>query len=175
MTTTDLNMEIIDNRKMLPHHYGEDRLVLLPRDPYCLYAYWEISAASSENRPKHRDEEGGNLARPNLRVFRHGWNRIDTIESHVDYRLENETDNWYVHVSNADNYYHAEWGWVLPGGDFYPLLRSNIVRTPRDGFSEIIDENWKLPDWKSRKLYRRISLYHLSSTELIRRKTKMKK
>ncbi len=168
-------MDIIDSRKILPHYYKEDRLVLLPRDPYCLFAYWEISTATRKKIPRQWDEETGNLAEPNLRVFRHGWNRIETIESHDDYRLEDGTDNWYIHVGDADNYYHAEWGWMLPSGDFYTLLRSNIVRTPRDGISEIIDENWKLPDWKSRKLYRRISLYHLSSTELIRRKTKMKK
>ncbi|NLZ28611.1 MAG: DUF4912 domain-containing protein [Firmicutes bacterium] len=164
-----------DSHGELPHRYEEDRLILLPRDPYCLFAYWEISTATGESIRKRWAGETGEMGQPNLRVFRHRWNHAGTIESHDDHRLEEKTDNWYIHVGAADNFYHVEWGWILPGGDFYSLLESNVVRTPRDGISEIIDEKWKLPDWKSRKLFRRISLYHLSSAELVGRKIKIKK
>ena len=35
--------EYLDGEENLPLYYGKDCLVLLPRDPYWLFAYWEIS------------------------------------------------------------------------------------------------------------------------------------
>ncbi|MFY9411835.1 MAG: DUF4912 domain-containing protein, partial [Dethiobacteria bacterium] len=32
----------------LPQYYAEDRLVILPRDPYNIFAYWELSLPTRE-------------------------------------------------------------------------------------------------------------------------------
>lgn len=166
------NYELIDTEKEIPRYYGEDRLVLLPRDPFCMYAYWEISLPTREKVFGSWDESDRNEAVLSLRVFRHDRDKKGSVESFYDHRVGDDTDNWYINVNHADNFYHAELGWILPGGIFHSVLKSNIIRTPRDSISNIIDENWKLPDWKSRRLFRRISLYHLSSAELIHRKSK---
>ncbi len=167
-----INMELVDPKDVIPRYYGEDQLVLLPRDPHWLFAYWEISLPTRQGVFREWDETTRVEALPHLRVFRHRWQKMWDIESYYDISLNEDTDDWYIQVSNADNFYHVELGWILPGGNFFSLLQSRPVRTPRDTISDIIDENWRLPDWKSRRLYRRISMYHLSSAELIHRKVK---
>ncbi len=153
----------------LPTYYEEDRLVLLPRDPYSLFAYWEISTSTGEHIKKNWGEKGWNNSSPVLRICKHHRSRQETIESVTDINLEPGSNNWYIPVTGPDHFYHVELGWRRPEGTFFSLLISNLVRTPRNSISDLIDENWKLPDWKSRKLFRRISVYHLSSPELIRR------
>ncbi|HHX87198.1 MAG TPA: DUF4912 domain-containing protein [Firmicutes bacterium] len=157
------------NRETLPEYYEEDRLVLLPRDPYSLFAYWEISVSTREHIRESWGEDIWRSSFPVLRICKHRWSRQGTIDNVTDINLKHGANNWYVHVNSPDHFYHAELGWRRPEGTFFSLLCSNLVRTPRDSISDLIDENWQLPDWKSRKLFRRISVYHLSSPELIRR------
>ena len=162
--------ESLNRGETLPLYYGEDRLVILPRDPYCLFAYWEVSMPTREALKHKWGEERWRKSDLQLRVYKHDWSDEAAVESFFDVVLEAETDNWYLPVLDSDRVYHTELGWRVPEGSFEPVLCSNAVRTPRDGLSDIIDAEWQLPDWKARKLYRRISLYHLSSPELLRRR-----
>jgi hypothetical protein len=162
--------DYLNRGEAIPAYYGEDRLVILPRDPYCLFAYWEVSLPTRERLRQEAGDARWENAAPMLRVYKHDWFREETVESFSDVALRSEADNWYLPVTESDRVYHAELGWRMPEGAFRPVLRSNAVRTPRDGLSDIIDEAWQLPDWKARKLYRRISLYHLSSPEMFRRR-----
>lgn len=162
--------EYLDRGETLPPYYGEDRLAVLARDPYCIFAYWEVSLPTRKQLQERLGEENWQNASLQLRVFKHAWSSDEKVESFFDVQLHHETDNWYLPVMDSDRLYHVELGWKLPGGSFEAVLRSNAVRTPRDGLSDIIDEEWQLPDWKARKLFRRISLHHLSSPELFRRR-----
>lgn len=156
----------------LPDFYGEDRLVILPRDPHNIFAYWEVSlptrSALEERAGADRCAEACYL----LRIYKYAQDNTETAESFFDREVGRDHSNWYSHVTEADRFYRAELGWRLPGEPFQPILRSNLIRTPRDTLSNIIDENWQLPDWKARKLFRRISMHHLSSAEFFRRSKK---
>ncbi len=152
----------------LPPFYEEDVLVLLPRDPYWLHAYWEISSATLQWLVEEWKREEWDSSVRQIRVYRHLWEKEGEIETFFDVELPPTAGNWYLEVSQPDYYYHVEFGWKKNDGKFYSLLSSNTVRTPRDRISSIIDENWTLPDWKFRRLYRRISLFNISSPELIR-------
>lgn len=154
--------------EVLPKHYGEDRFVLLPRDPHWIFAYWEISPATEEKVQNEWGRDTWQQIIPKLRVYRHAWEREGAIENYFDITLDRGACSWYIKVNYSDHYYHADLGWEVPGVTFYPVLKSNLARTPRDGISHIVDENWKLPDWKTRRLFHRISLYHLSSPEFLR-------
>lgn len=164
-------LQSLHSGESLPQHYGVDRLFILPRDPYCLFAYWEVSHPTVERLKNEWGEELWRQSSPQLRVYKHDWIREEQIESYYDVTLQEGSESWYLNVTDSDRLYHAELGWRLPPeGVFVTVLRSNAVRTARDGLSDIIDEEWQLPDWKARKLYRRISLYHLSSPEMFRRR-----
>lgn len=161
-------LHYLHSGESLPHNYGLDRLVILPRDPYCLYAYWEITQPTVERLKNEWSEETWRQSAPQIRVCKHEWETEEHVESYYDVPLDGGSDNWYLHVPDSDRLYHTELGWRKPDGTFVAVLRSNAVRTARDGLSDVIDEAWQLPDWKARKLFRRISLYHLSSPEMFR-------
>lgn len=146
--------------------------MILPRDPYCIFAYWELSLPTRQALEREVGPEQWPGLSFALRVCRYAWNDRGTVENHFDLAIGPEDDNWYLAVPEADRFYHVELGWRLPRGDFRTLLRSNSIRTPRGSISDLIDEDWQLPDWKAQKLYRRISLYHLSSAEFLRRAKK---
>jgi len=42
----------LNRGESLPQFYGVDRLVILPRDPYNIFAYWEVSLPTRDNLEK---------------------------------------------------------------------------------------------------------------------------
>lgn len=121
----------------LPGAYGVDRLVLLPKDPHMLFAYWEITPTlESSLRGQYADSwETGTLV---LRIH-----DADSGGSR-DLEIDGYADNWYFQVEHADRTYYVQMGRSLPDGRFVPILTSNTVRTPRDSISSVIDPRWKM-------------------------------
>ena len=164
----------LNRSESLPQYYAEDRLVILPRDPYSIFAYWELSLPTREALKKEVGAEQWPGVTFLLRVSKYAWSDEEAVESYYDLNVSPGHDNWYISVQDADRLYHVELGSKLPQGSFQTILRSNSVRTPRDSLSDLIDEEWQLPDWKAQKLFRRITLYHLSSAEFFRRPKQLK-
>lgn len=158
--------EYLDGEENLPLYYGEDCLVLLPRDPYWLFAYWEISIPTRQRFEAefHKPWDSLQLL---LRVYRYDAQGTGK-ESYFDIQINPSADNWYIKAGVPNKKYQTELGCYLPEGGFRHILSSNLVTTPRDSLSDIIDENWRLPDWQARRLYRRISRSNLSSLEMIK-------
>lgn len=128
----------------LPRSYGQDRLVLMARDPFWLYAYWEMAAAK-ENFQAGRGRRAWQVSRPVLRVYDvtgveafNGGN----ANSYVDIPLSGEADNWHIEVGSPDRTYCVDLGRLMPNGEFVFLLRSNTVTTPRATLSDRLDEEW---------------------------------
>ncbi|MGQ9756533.1 MAG: DUF4912 domain-containing protein [Desulfotomaculales bacterium] len=126
----------------LPPRYGEDKIVLMARDPNWLFAYWEITAAKQEEQGI--EPNIWQASRPVLRVY-----DVTNVEfngtnanSFVDIPITEEADRWHIQVGRPDRSFCVELGRVLPGGSFIGLLRSNIVTTPRASLSEAVDEEW---------------------------------
>ncbi len=159
--------EYLDGGESLPLYYGEDRLVLLPRDPYWLFAYWEVSRATRQFLESEAQKSWESLELL-LRIYRFNQ-ETNEEESHFDIQITPSADNWYIKAGVPNKKYRVELGCLLPDKGFKPILTSNMVTTPRDTLSEIIDENWRLPDWQARRLYWRISRSNLSSMEMMQR------
>ena len=138
-----------EDRFVIPAGYGETKLVLLVRDPWWLYAYWEIRGEHSDDIRRQIPDRERSMARSVLRLY-------EVAEDEVwhpcgDIQLKELANNWYIHVGEPNHSWMAELGWLTASGKFYPLVRSNLVRTPRYGPSEVIDEEWMCPDddyWK---------------------------
>jgi hypothetical protein len=127
----------------LPDNYGDNQIYLLVRDPYWLYAYWEIQ---EEHQRHHLAKLGGSWERvvSVLRVY-------DTTEEGKspavsDIVLENMSKFWYINTQPHHSYF-AEIGLLHCDGRFICLARSNHVTTPRSGMSEIVDEQWMSVDF----------------------------
>lgn len=128
----------------LPRRYGEDRLVLLARDPHWLFAYWEVSATKQEEFQARYGPEAWRTSRPVLRLYDvtgikfEGYN----ANSYVDIPISEEADNWYLEVGQPNRTFCVDLGRLLPTGEFVTLLRSNLAHTPRAALSELCDEEW---------------------------------
>lgn len=129
----------------LPPYYGVDRLVLLARDPYWLYAYWEITATRQEEFTAAFGPTAWAGSQPVLRVYDvTGGSRPgeQKVASYIDVGINEEADNWHINVGEPDHTFYVDLGRRFPDGRFVTLLRSNSVTTPRASLSERIDEEW---------------------------------
>lgn len=151
----DQPVPIVESREEspLPGPYGDTRVVLMVRDPYWLYAYWDIA-------PAHRDElarafgawDQMSLALRVYDVTATQWGP-GSITRSFDVSVNPWAQNWYIHVGDAGRNYCVELGVLRPGG-FVSITRSNTVSTPRDSVSQLVDEEWMVVDEHFRKLYR---------------------
>jgi hypothetical protein len=128
---------------MLPRSYGETKVIILPRDPSCFYAYWDRSDNTISELKRNLGEDVYRSSHWLLRVY----DVTDTIVNasrapHFDIILNNDADNWYIHVNERSRTYYVDLGLVTPDGVFIPVARSNILNLPQFGFSENIDEEW---------------------------------
>lgn len=128
----------------LPQGYGTTRVVLMVRDPFWVHAYWEIAQDVSETVTAALGPDGWHVGRRTLRVHDVTGVDFDGTNAHrtLDIDIGSGANNWYVNVERPNRSYCAELGLVGPDGRFVLLSRSNVVRTPRAGPSEVIDEEW---------------------------------
>lgn len=132
----------VESNYELPNGYGDNRIVAMVRDPYWLYAYWEVN----QNRIKEISSELGDKFSSSslvLRVY-----DISSSWSFFDVKIDRYIGSWYVNVGRPNTSFCIDVGFVTSDGYFVCAARSNIVLTPRDRMSEIIDEEWMIPDWE---------------------------
>ncbi len=135
----------------LPRTYGDDRIVIMTRDPFVVHAYWEAT-------PERLDREKawfGWESKLCVRIYDitgvmfDGGNAIGYFDQEVFER----TGNWYFDLGRPGHSFCADLGLLSPAGRFLTLSRSNPVMMPRDGVSDVIDEEWLLVDEEFWKLY----------------------
>jgi len=116
----------------LPRAYGCDRILLLLRDPWWAFTYWEITPATRVHalRALGAEAEG---ARELLRVYDVTFITFtgDNAWQSFDVELPPGADHWYLNVGRPAASFCVEIGLATPGGRFLPLARSNVVTTPR--------------------------------------------
>lgn len=126
-----------------PRSYGENGIVLLVRDPHCIYSYWEITD------DKFKEVAGilgsdFSRSRETLRVY----DASNEPWSSHDIDVSGGARNWYINVLKPNRTYIVDIGFLSPDGRFIVMARSNPVTTPRDGPSDIIDEEWMTIDFE---------------------------
>ncbi|MGE5509063.1 MAG: DUF4912 domain-containing protein [Chitinophagales bacterium] len=127
----------------VPAGYGDTRIVAMPRDPNWLFAYWEIGGALAD---AVRREHGSRIFEESRKILRvHDVTELefDGTNAHRCWDLEvGDTRSWYVHVGEPDRDYCVDLGLLTSDGRFILLARSNVVRTPAEGFSSVLDAEW---------------------------------
>ncbi len=127
----------------LPQNYGDNKIVLMVRDPYWVHCYWEIN----QSRIEEARAQFGDLwdqTKPILRVYdiTNVQFNGENANGSFDIELTGNATNWYINVGAPNRSYCVDIGIVAPDNRFFVLARSNPVVTPRDGMSEILDEQW---------------------------------
>ncbi len=144
-----------ERSKELPVGYGDNKVVLMVKDPWWVFSYWElqehvVSAKKNELPVEERDS-----ARFILRVYDVSYIDFNGDNAHyfMDITVPFGCERWYVNVASPGRSWVAEMGWLSPSGRFVPVARSNVVQTPLDGPSWITDEEWLIPEELFNKLY----------------------
>lgn len=125
-----------DQRVELPQSYGSDRLVLFPVNPHLVFVYWDLSSETYSKLSSHNEVV--------LRLYDvtyiefNGTNAHRIFEAGVHLAT---TRNYYFHVPSANADYLAELGFKVEG-KFFPVLRSNVIRTPSDSPSSSVRQRW---------------------------------
>jgi hypothetical protein len=136
-----------------PPGYGDNRIVILVRDPWWIFSYWEIRRDKEEDIIRKIESSGDSMAKSVLRVYDvtdvnfNGHN----AHSYFDIDLRGLANNWYVNVGKPDRAWIVDIGIVTKKGGFHVLARSNVVKTPRFGMSDQLDAEWMMPEeeyWK---------------------------
>ncbi|MEW6516954.1 MAG: DUF4912 domain-containing protein [candidate division FCPU426 bacterium] len=132
--------------------YGDNRIVLMIRDPYWCFVYWDLSAEKQTEAIRELQQAGARLM---LRVYDVTDLEFDGSNAHrtMDIEVTEEATNWYINVWAADRAYCVDLGLLYPDGRFVTLARSNVVTTPRDSVSGVIDEEWMVVDETFDRLY----------------------
>lgn len=110
----------------LPDTYGEDRLVLMTKDPEYLFAYWEVTPGkkAAGEKAKRRGEQYREALRLN-------WTARDIFEHNFAILpVSHAARKWYLRVPFSGLSYQVELGWLGESGHFVPLLGSNPSDAP---------------------------------------------
>ena len=111
----------------LPATYGRDRAVLLARDPWCIFVYWEITPSTRADATRNLDD----VARLVLRIHDLTGGRVaNDGDPWLDVELDADTGSEYVNVARPGVVLSAELGLRTGEGHFIPIVRSNALQVP---------------------------------------------
>lgn len=132
---------------IIPQRYYDNKLVLMTRDPYWCYAYWDITTELLAQKGGEIKPEWGNCSLV-LRVYDITDVDFNGNNAHKfqDIIVTGDANNWYINVWEAGRSYVVDIGFKTEKGQFIVIARSNTVEAPRDSMSNIVDEEWMLVD-----------------------------
>jgi len=137
----------------IPWLYGDTKIVALARDPYWIFAYWEINGEVREKIKQQFGAEAWAAGKLLLRVYDVTNNYFFDSQQLLEIEVNDYTNNWYIHTGQPNRSYLVELGLLLPDGTYIFIARSNLVTMPRDDVSEIVDEEWLLPEAYEKRIY----------------------
>ncbi|MFC1807594.1 DUF4912 domain-containing protein [Candidatus Omnitrophota bacterium] len=127
----------------LPSSYNKTQVRLIARDPYWIYAYWEVSPSAIQSA---RAKLGNDFDHSKHCLRMYDVSLVDfngsNANSSFDIEVQYYNNNWYVNLSNDGVSYVADIGLRSPNGEFVTLARSNSVTTPRENSSPRNDLMW---------------------------------
>lgn len=131
----------------LPYSYDDDCISLMARDPHWAFSYWEVTHRKLEAE-RSALGPGGADASLALRLY----DVTDVVfdgrnaHSHYDICVYERVGSWYINTGMPERSFVVDLGLKTSDGRFVTLARSNAVKTPRDGPSSVMDEEWFMPE-----------------------------
>jgi len=128
----------------LPQQYNKTYLRAIPRDPFMIFVYWEITEDTTAKAKETMGAETFETAQPVLRLLditdiiytgNNEWKRFDTF-------VHFYASNWYVKIPEPGRTWLIKYGSLTRDGVFHTLMQSNTIQMPHDAVSDVIDEQW---------------------------------
>lgn len=131
------------NKFELLKTYGDTKVVILPKDPVWIFAYWEFSfdKFGELSRQYNGDFDSSAFV---IRVYDvtgidfNGSNANKYFDIHANY----DSLSWYINVGEYNRSWIVDVGFILKNGKFISVARSNLLKMPAYGSSDIADELW---------------------------------
>ncbi len=142
----DGTTDVLEPSKPLPETYGDNRLVILARDPLWFFTYWE---ATPDRLDTLRNQVGPDVWQKGQAVLRvyDVTDRdadISRAERSFDVDVTYDARQWYVNVPVPGRSWIIELGFRFPDGRFLALLRSNRATLPLGAVSSQTDSRWMI-------------------------------
>ncbi|MBN1383883.1 MAG: DUF4912 domain-containing protein [Elusimicrobia bacterium] len=137
----------VDTGYPIPERYNEDRLIILPRDPHWIFAYWDLADRTVQKTRKKYGKDIFESSRFALRLHDiTGIKKFSGSNSHSykEIIINNTARSWYIDVENPGKKYCVQLGLKTKDGRFISLLISNSIVMPTGRVSDVIDEQWML-------------------------------
>jgi len=138
------------NANSLPEGYGSTEAVLLPRDPFWMFTYWEISENTLNRLIEEIGVDNFEKSKKVIRVYKIGDNGMS--DGFFDVPIVLEAKNWYINVSECGKTYECEIGIITPDGRYIGIVKTNKVTLPKSSVSDVIDEKWMSVNQEFEKL-----------------------
>lgn len=131
----------LDQAVELPSSYGDHKLVALVRDPWWIYAYWELSPDKVKAAV---EAAGGGSLKGMLRLHDVTDLQFTGANAHSfrDQEIQFESGSAYLSAWESNRSYLVELGLSDSKGAFKPLLRSTELTVPRADPSSDRGEDW---------------------------------
>ncbi len=118
---------------------SEQGIHVVVRDPWWLYAYWEINPAVERSvRNSLQPSEVSGLRRT-LRIYQL------SKSSYWDIPISDFAESWYINTQSPGETFRVEVGILTLQGRFLTLVASDEISTPGVGPQQI-DEDWPITD-----------------------------
>jgi hypothetical protein len=110
-----------------------NRLVLLVKEPTTVFAYWEVDEIRRKLISEHFQSDWSRLPFF-LQLYDVTDILFDGSNAHSIRRIPvfPDSDNWYIHEVEPRRTYLLDFGTTTFHGNFFTILRSNVVETPRE-------------------------------------------
>ncbi len=134
----------------LPWGYNETKITVMVRDPHWIHSYWEIPDWKIDELKSLMGHSVFAHSKRIIRVYDVTGKKFTGVNANKSFDIEvGETArNWYINTNGPNRSYCVDIGYLTPEGKFYVAARSNIVSTPPDSMSDIVDEEWVTIDWE---------------------------
>jgi hypothetical protein len=113
-----INLNNINNYKDADEElwelFNRNKLVLLAKDPYWIYTYWNVVGLETEK------------TEPIIRIY----DITNNQDNFFDVKISPTAGNWYIKAPNSNHYYYGEIGLLTEGNIFIPLAESNSIFIP---------------------------------------------
>jgi hypothetical protein len=126
----------MQNSGDIPSGYGDNRIVLMVRDPWTIYSYWEVNE-SLENSIREKIQTAGLApSKSILRLYEvTGKGTSSELKIAFDIELKNRANNWYIRTGTNGGRWMVDIGILCTNGEFFRLAQSNAVTAPYGGTS----------------------------------------
>ncbi len=126
-------VDVVDRGMNIPSTYGVDIVRALVQDPFHLMVYWELRSDSVAALEDLFPDGASADFRPTMRMT----DLVEGTEAYVHIPLLGK----YWFVAMPGHQYRVDVGALSPRHGFVPVVRSNVVETPRGTIATVVSED----------------------------------